>query len=113
MIGEERFQRFMTLSDTEAVGERIAGSVNRGFWDLVVEYPMGNGMGGGGTSMPYFLQGHVRNPVGMESEFSRILLEQGIIGLVIFITFALWAATRRAGTGDSGNRRRNSRICRR
>src|SRR5262249_19309025 len=52
---EERLQRFLTLRDTEEVVGRIGGSVNKGFLELAGNYPMGNGMGGGGTSIPFFL----------------------------------------------------------
>jgi energy-converting hydrogenase Eha subunit B len=85
-----RFQRFKSLGDTDAVADRIAGSVNRTFFEILSEYPMGNGLGGGGTSIPYFLQGQVRDPIGMENEYARILGEQGIIGLVLWIGFVLW-----------------------
>lgn len=82
-----RFQRFKTLEDTDYISDRIAGSVNRGFWEILTEYPMGNGLGGGGTSIPYFLEGQVRNPIGMENEYARILSEQGIIGLLLWLCF--------------------------
>jgi len=85
-----RFQRFKSLSDTDYVEERIAGSVNRGFFEILIEYPMGNGLGGGGTSIPYFLMGQVRNPIGMENEYARILCEQGIIGLLLWVSFIAW-----------------------
>jgi len=85
-----RFERFKTLGDTEGVTERIAGSVNRGFWEILVEYPMGNGLGGGGSSIPYFLQGQVRNPIGMENEYARILSEQGVLGLLLWLGFVVW-----------------------
>jgi hypothetical protein len=91
----DRFQRFRTLGDSGVVTERIGGSVNRGMLDIFLEYPMGNGLGGGGTSIPYFLQGDVRNPIGLESEFSRIMAEQGFIGLMIWLTFFAWFYTRR------------------
>ncbi len=93
-FSNERFQRFKSLSDTDSVSERISGSVNRGFWEILVEYPMGNGLGGGGTSIPYFLEGQVRNPIGMENEYARILSEQGIIGLVLWLSFVVWFAFR-------------------
>jgi hypothetical protein len=89
-LGQERLQRFMSLSDTDYVTDRIAGSVNRGFWEILLEHPMGNGLGGGGTSMPYFLEGEVRNPIGQENEYSMILAEQGVIGLLLWIGFILW-----------------------
>jgi hypothetical protein len=85
-----RFQRFKTLSDTEAVSDRLAGSVNRGFFEILSQYPMGNGLGGGGTSIPYFLEGEVRNPIGMENEYARILSEQGVIGLLLWLGFVGW-----------------------
>jgi hypothetical protein len=85
-----RFQRFKELGDTEFVQERISGSVNRGFFEVLVEYPMGNGLGGGGTNIPAFLAGQVRSPVGMENEYGRILLEQGVIGLLLWVGFVVW-----------------------
>jgi hypothetical protein len=89
-----RFQRFKSLSDTDYVSERVAGSVNRGFWEILIEYPMGNGLGGGGTSIPYFLQGQVRNPIGMENEYARILSEQGVIGLLVWLGCVIWFFSR-------------------
>jgi hypothetical protein len=85
-----RFQRFKSLSDTESVTERIAGSVNRGFWEILTEYPVGNGLGGGGSSMPYFLQGQVRHPIGIENTYALILGEQGVIGLLLWVAFVFW-----------------------
>ena len=93
-LGNARFQRFTSLSDTGAVEERIAGSVNRSFFEVLLEYPMGNGLGGGGTSIPYFLAGQVRNPIGLENEYARILCEQGIIGLTLWVGFVVWFLTR-------------------
>lgn len=92
--GEERMQRFATLQDTEAVAGRIGVSVNEHFLDLLAEYPFGNGLGGGGTSIPFFLQHLVYNPVGLENEYSRVLVEQGVVGLLIFLGFVLWFFTR-------------------
>lgn len=97
---EERLQRFATLGDTEAVRERIYGSVNEGFFDLAVNYPMGNGLGGGGTSLPYFLQDRLKNVVLIENEYGRILLEQGLVGLFLWIAFIVWAITRRTTPPD-------------
>ncbi len=89
-----RFQRFKSLSDTEYVGDRIAGSLSRTFWEILTEYPMGNGLGGGGTSIPYFLEGQVRSPIGLENEYARLLCEQGIIGLVLWLGFVVWFLAR-------------------
>ena len=89
-MSNARFQRFKSLGEKGAVTERIAGSVNRGFWEILQEYPMGNGLGGGGTSIPYFLEGQVRHPIGMENEYARILCEQGVIGLLLWLAFVLW-----------------------
>jgi hypothetical protein len=89
-VTNTRLQRFKTLGDTSYVEDRIAGSVNRGFFEILLEYPMGNGLGGGGTSLPYFLASQVRNPIGMENEYARILCEQGIVGLLLWIGFIGW-----------------------
>ncbi len=88
-LRNERFQRFKTLG-SDSVEGRIAGSVNRGFLEILVEYPLGNGLGGGGTSIPYFLEGQVRNPIGMENEYARILAEQGVLGLMLWVGFIIW-----------------------
>jgi hypothetical protein len=93
--GEERLQRFMELQNSDAVIERVSWSVNMSFFEIAAKYPFGNGLGGGGTSIPYFLQGRIVNPVAMENEYARIMLEQGILGLVIWIFFILWLLTRR------------------
>jgi hypothetical protein len=93
-MSNERLQRFKSLSDTEYVGERISGSVNRGFFEILLDYPMGNGLGGGGTSIPYFLEGQVRNPIAMENEYARILSEQGVIGLLLWLGFITWFLSR-------------------
>jgi hypothetical protein len=95
VAGEERLQRFMELRDTDYVAERIAASVNLDFFEIAAKYPFGNGLGGGGTSIPYFLRGRIINPVVMENEYARIMLEQGILGLLIWIAFILWLLTRR------------------
>lgn len=90
VMTSERLQRFRTLEDTTAVAERVHGSVNRSFLELAAEYPLGNGLGGGGTSVPYFLQDRIRDPVNMENEYARIMLEQGIAGLCIWVAFIGW-----------------------
>jgi hypothetical protein len=96
-----RLQRFATLQDTDFVTERVTGSVNAGFFDLVKKYPLGNGMGGGGTSIPYFLQNRLRQTVGMENEYARIVAEQGVPGLLIWLAFMLWLLTRRVSITSS------------
>ena len=93
--GEERLQRFRSLQDPEFIVQRIGDSVNRSFLDLVRNYPLGNGLGGGGTSVPYFLQDRIRNAVVMENEYARILLELGIPGLCMWAVFIGWIFTRR------------------
>jgi hypothetical protein len=37
-LGQERLQRFKSLGDTDYVSERVAGSINRGFWEILVEH---------------------------------------------------------------------------
>jgi hypothetical protein len=88
-----RLQRFTMLKDADNVESRVAGSVNMYFFELLGKYPLGNGLGGGGTSIPYFWQGRVRHPVGMENEYCRLLIEQTPIGLLLWIGFIIWIAT--------------------
>ncbi len=95
VLSQERLQRITTLTDTGYVSTRIGGSVNTGFWDVLVKYPLGNGLGGGGTSIPYFLQDRLRGAVSLENEYARILLEQTSIGLCLWLSFIAWFVTRR------------------
>ena len=95
VAGQERMQRFTTLQDPEFLSERLVGSVNLTFVELARRYPMGNGLGGGGTSVPYFLQNRIRNVVTMENEYARILLELGVPGLLMWAVFLVWVFTRR------------------
>jgi hypothetical protein len=90
VANNERMQRFTTLADTDAVEERLSYSVNETFFDAALKYPMGNGLGGGGTSVPYFLQDRLKNQVALENEYGRIMLEEGIPGLLIWIAFIVW-----------------------
>jgi hypothetical protein len=83
-----RLQRFTHLN-SGYVAERVHGSVNENFIDALVDYPLGNGLGGGGTSIPSFLQDRLKNPVVIENEYGRILLETGIPGLFLWLAFIL------------------------
>jgi len=91
---DERMQRFMELQDIDMVTARLSGSINMGFFEVLLDYPMGNGMGAGGTSLPYFIQQLLTRTVAMENEYARILLEQGLPGLMFFLAFVAWFATR-------------------
>jgi hypothetical protein len=97
--GEERLQRFSTLSDTEAVTQRVSSSVNSEVFAAVMDYPLGNGIGSGGTSMPYFLQDRLIDPIVFENEYARIQLELGLPGLLIWVAF-LVSTMFRAGYTD-------------
>jgi hypothetical protein len=88
--GNERMGRFKSLGDSQGVASRIGGSVNRNFWEIVDEYPLGNGLGGGGTSIPAFLTDRIHRPVMMENEYGRIALEQGLVGLALWLSFLFW-----------------------
>jgi hypothetical protein len=91
----ERLQRAATLEDTEYVSARVAGSVNENLLDILVGYPLGAGMGSSvGTSVPYFLSDRAPKAVGMENEFSRITVDQGWVGLGLWLAFLGWLAVR-------------------
>ena len=94
VLSDQRLQRFTTLSDNDYVTKRVRGSVNMTFFDSISTYPIGNGLGGGGTSVPYFLQDRLEKPVALENEYARIALEQGVPGLCLWAAFIMWALTR-------------------
>jgi hypothetical protein len=89
-----RFQRFTTLTDRDYVSSRVESSVNVNILDAVARYPFGIGLGGGGTSMPFFLVDKVKRPIAVESELGRIHLETGLIGMVAWLGFTIWVFTR-------------------
>lgn len=92
---DERLQRAATLDDTEAVSERIRGSANESFLELLIDYPLGAGMGSAvGTSIPYFLADRAPVAVGLENEYSHILVDQGWVGLVGWLVFLGWLFAR-------------------
>jgi hypothetical protein len=101
VASSERFQRFQTLEDTDYVEERVGSSVNRGLLDILQDYPVGAGLGAaGGTSVPFFLSGYLRPQVGLESEVSRIQLEQGVVGLLCWAAFVGWTLARLPRAGE-------------
>src|SRR5208337_4535444 len=90
-----RFQRASSLEDTEMVGNRLAGSANASFLDLLGRYPLGAGMGSSwGTSIPYFLADVAPEPIGSENEYGRILVDQGWFGLGGWLAFLVWLFVR-------------------
>ena len=93
-IGDRRGLGMMQA--TEFVTDRVASSVNLPFLEAALEYPFGVGMGGGGTSIPYFLKDQILQPVAAENEYVRIMLEEGVLGLGLWISFLGWMATRRS-----------------
>jgi len=92
----ERLQRFATLFDSGFVSTRITASINLPVVEAALEYPFGVGIGGGGTSIPYFLQDQILEPVAAENEYVRIMLEEGVLGLGMWIVFILWLLTRQS-----------------
>jgi hypothetical protein len=99
--GDARLQRFSTLRDTQMVTERIGGSVNETFFDVVGDYPLGNGLASGGTSVPFFLLDEVRHRPNaiLENEYARLALELGWPGLVLWLGFIGWVLARGIGRG--------------
>ena len=47
-----------------------------------------------GTSIPYFLADQAPEPIGLENEYSRILVDQGWVGLVGWLAFLVWLLRR-------------------
>ena len=92
---DERLSRSTDFGDVASVSERVRGGTNDTFFDLMVEYPAGAGMGSSfGTSVPFFLADRAPKAIGLESEFCRILVDQGLIGLGLWLAFLGWLLCR-------------------
>ena len=86
IANDSRFQRFSTLSDQEMVQTRLGGSMNNNFVEVVSEHPLGKGLASAvGTSIPFFLQSYAEPQIGLENEYSHIAVEQGILGLLLWL----------------------------
>lgn len=96
---EERFQRFTTLAEGEFLNLRLRSSINAEAFDLMAQYPMGNGLAGGGTNVPYFFEDRHVTQVGLENEYVRIAMEQGLPGLFLWLLFVIWILARGPGRG--------------
>lgn len=100
--GDDRLQRFVSLQDSAFLAERLGGSINREFVDLMWTYPFGRGLAGGGTSIPYFLQDRSAAYFVMENEFARIALEQGIPGFFMWVCFMVWVLVQAQHRANDG-----------
>lgn len=95
VLSSERLQRFTTLSDTEMVADRLSGSANLGFFQMLADHPLGEGLASAaGTSVPFFLGAYAKPQIGMENEFGRIALEQSLLGLGLWVGFIVATALR-------------------
>jgi hypothetical protein len=96
VAGSDRLQRFASLQDTDVIVDRLQGSVNLTLLDLFVEYPLGVGLGRAfGTSIPSFLAHLAERPIGAENEYARIAVEQGLMGMTMWVAFLVWFFLRR------------------
>lgn len=92
LIDERLHRGTSTFQATDIVSGRIQVSANEQFLDLFLRYPLGAGMGSSvGTSIPYFLlAARPTKAIGMENEYCRILIDQGWMGLIIWLGFLVW-----------------------
>lgn len=87
-----RLQRFLSLTDVSLIQARLRGSVGpMDVGSIITRYPFGNGLGSAQINLPYFLQDRVASPVVIENEYARLLLEQGLLGLALWVAFLAWA----------------------
>lgn len=100
VLGNERLQRFRTLENTGLVVARFEGSTNERLIEIAERYPLGAGLArAAGTSIPFFLSHLAKPQIGLENEFSRIIIEEGILALALWLVFVLWATLRRPPPG--------------
>jgi hypothetical protein len=101
----QQFRRIETLRDPEIVAERLGSSVNVSLLDAITDAPLGYGLGMGfGTSIPYFLADSAKNQIGIESEYARIAIEEGVLGVTLWLGFILWSMSKLPfGPGTAGD----------
>lgn len=94
VVSNDRLQRFTTLDSPEILTTRLSWGLNDNLFHAFADHPFGVGLGGGGTSMPSFLEDRVERPVLLESELGRIALETGLVGLASWLAFVCWVFAR-------------------
>lgn len=97
---DARLQRFTTLNDVDMLVDRFGISVNKSFFEVILDFPMGNGIGGGGTSLPYFAAQYLTNATIVENEYARIILEQGVVGFMIMTAFIISVLFKKISKSD-------------
>jgi hypothetical protein len=91
----EQFKRIETLRDPDAVAERVSSGVNVSVFEAMGEAPLGYGLGMAfGTSIPYFLADVAKPQIGMENEYARIAVEEGVLGVVLWVCFIGWSLSK-------------------
>ncbi|HUA36460.1 MAG TPA: O-antigen ligase family protein [Candidatus Binataceae bacterium] len=98
VVSAPRLQRVTTIRDASYVETRLHNSANASFFAAAEQHPLGIGLGAGGTSIPYFLRERLNaeDSIVIENEYARIMLEQGLPGLFIWLAFIGWVLTRAA-----------------
>jgi len=101
----QQFRRIETLRDPEVVAARVGSSVNVSLFEAMAEAPLGYGLGMGfGTSIPYFLADSAKAQIGMESEYARIAIEEGVLGVGLWLGLILWSMSKLPfGRGNAGD----------
>jgi hypothetical protein len=89
-----RLQRFFDLSDPEIVLGRASISIHEGAADVILQHPLGAGLGAGAPSIPYFLADKAPPPIPVESEYVRLVVDVGWIGLALWLSFVAWLYSR-------------------
>ena len=98
VVSAPRLQRITTIRDASYVETRLHDSANASLIAAAEQHPLGIGLGAGGTSIPYFLHDRLNaeDSIVIENEYARIMLEQGLPGLFLWIAFIIWALSRAA-----------------
>jgi glycosyltransferase involved in cell wall biosynthesis len=89
--GSGSFSRYDTISPTEVLSTTKA---DRGYALSIVptyiaRFPLGHGLATGGPATGFFRKGPTDPSLSAESEFSFLVLEVGIIGLIVLVGFTL------------------------
>lgn len=93
-LGHHVVVRFLSLRDLDMVHQRTLETTPAMFTDLVRDYPLGRGLGAGSAASRHVLGDDSTEWELVENDPSKLQLETGILGVILFYCFVITLSLR-------------------